>query len=64
MLPPIWQTVAHANPILYMIDGFRYGVHGTSDIAVGISLSVLVGFCVMFFLILWYMFSKGQGVRV
>lgn len=64
MLPPIWQTVAHANPILYMIDGFRYGVHGTSDIAVGISLSVLVWFCVVFFLILWYMFSRGQGVRV
>ena len=49
MLPPIWQTVAHANPIFYMIDGFRYGVHGASDISIWLSLSVLVGFCVFFF---------------
>lgn len=63
MLPPIWQTVAHGNPILYMIDGFRYWVHGVSDISPMISLAVLVGFCIIFFSVIWYMFSRGQGMR-
>jgi ABC-2 type transport system permease protein len=63
MLPPVWQMVSHANPILYMIDGFRYGMHGTSDISPLISFSVLLGFCAIFFMIIWYMFSKGQGIR-
>lgn len=63
MLPPVWQFLSHANPILYMVDGFRFAVHGTSDIAVWISLSVLAGFCVVFFSIIWYLFSKGEGVR-
>ena len=43
MLPPIWQIVSHANPIFYMVDGFRYSMHGTSDISVLISLLVLSG---------------------
>ncbi|NRH20869.1 ABC transporter permease [Candidatus Gracilibacteria bacterium] len=63
MLPPVWQMVSHANPILYMIDGFRYGMQGTSDISPFLSFSVLIGFCAIFFMIIWYMFSKGQGIR-
>jgi ABC-2 type transport system permease protein len=63
MLPPVWQMVSHANPILYMIDGFRFGMHGTSDIAPWISLLVLIGFCVIFFSIIWYMFSRWKGIR-
>jgi ABC-2 type transport system permease protein len=63
MLPPIWQIVAHANPIFYMIDGFRYGMHGVSDISPLISLGVLGGFSVLFFSIIWYMFNRGQGIR-
>ncbi len=64
MLPPIWQMVSHVNPILYMIDGFRYAVHGNSDIPWTTSFFVLLGFCIFFFSIVWYMFSKGKGVRV
>ena len=63
MLPSIWQTVSRANPILYMIDGFRYGVHGVSDISPLVSFSVLIGFCILFFSIIWYMFSKWEGIR-
>ncbi len=60
MLPPIWQMVSHANPILYMVDGFRYSMQGASDINIMISLLVLTGFCIFFFSIVWYMFSKGK----
>lgn len=43
-LPPFWQTVSHFNPFFYMIDGFRYGFFGKSDISPWISLCVVAAF--------------------
>jgi ABC-2 type transport system permease protein len=63
MLPQIWQTVSKANPILYMVDGFRYSMHGTSDISPILSLSVLSIFCLVFFAINWYLFKMWRGIR-
>jgi ABC-2 type transport system permease protein len=40
-LPPAWQALSHANPFFYLIDGFRYGFFGVSDVAPAISLGVL-----------------------
>jgi ABC-2 type transport system permease protein len=40
-LPAIWQTVSHANPFFYMVDGFRYGFFGVSDVAPAVSLAVV-----------------------
>ena len=40
-LPPIWQAVSHFNPFFYMIDGFRYGFFGVSDVAPQTSLAVV-----------------------
>lgn len=40
-LPPFWQTVSHLNPFFYMIDGFRYGCFGTSDVSPWLSLGVV-----------------------
>ena len=40
-LPPYWQTVSHLNPFFYMIDGFRYGFFGISDVSPWISLSLV-----------------------
>ncbi len=40
-LPPFWQTVSHLNPFFYMIDGFRYGFFGISDVSPWISLSLV-----------------------
>jgi ABC-2 type transport system permease protein len=39
-LPQFWQTVSHLNPFFYMIDGFRYGFFGKSDVSVWISFAV------------------------
>jgi len=39
-LPPFWQAVSHLNPFFYLIDGFRYGFFGKSDVAIEISLAV------------------------
>ena len=43
-LPPFWQTLSHFNPFFYMIDGFRYGFFGVSDVSPWLSLGV-VGSC-------------------
>jgi ABC-2 type transport system permease protein len=40
-LPPFWRELSHANPFFYMIDGFRYGFFGASDVAPGVSLAIL-----------------------
>jgi ABC-2 type transport system permease protein len=40
-LPPMWQTVSHLNPFFYMIDGFRYGFFGVSDVSPWLSLAIV-----------------------
>ena len=40
-LPPVWQAVSHLNPFFYMIDGFRRGFFGASDVSPWISLAVV-----------------------
>ena len=40
-LPPIWQAVSHANPFFYMIDGFRYGFFGQSDVSPWLSFAIV-----------------------
>ena len=40
-LPPLWLAASHANPFFYLIDGFRYGFFGISDVAPAVSLAVL-----------------------
>nr|MBP9540774.1 ABC transporter permease [Vitreoscilla sp.] len=40
-LPEFWRTVSHFNPVFYMIDGFRYGFFGHSDVSPWLSLSVV-----------------------
>jgi len=40
-LPALWRAVSHLNPFFYMIDGFRYGFFGASDVAPGLSLGIV-----------------------
>ena len=43
MLPPLWQTVALFNPVVYLICGFRWSFYGISDVSVGVSLGMTAG---------------------
>jgi ABC-2 type transport system permease protein len=43
-LPTLWQVISHFNPFFYMIDGFRYGFFGVSDVSPWMSLAVVLGF--------------------
>lgn len=63
LLPDFWQTISKANPIVYMINGFRYGFLGTSDINVYSGLGMLVLFSVVLFSVNLYLFNKGIGIR-
>ncbi|QPG05941.1 ABC transporter permease [Salinimonas marina] len=62
-LPEFWQTVSMANPIVYMIDGFRYGFLGHSADGVMMSLVLLVGFNAVLFSVAYYLLKTGRGIR-
>ncbi len=63
LLPGIWQNVAMLNPILYMVNAFRYGMLGQSDIGLGVALSLMSVLTVAAFLYANYLLRKGAGVR-
>ncbi len=63
LLPPFWKTVSLVNPILYMINAFRFGILGKSDIDIGVALSVIVVFVVGLLGVASYMIHRGVGLR-
>jgi ABC-2 type transport system permease protein len=62
-LPPFWQALSHFNPFFYMIDGFRYGFFGLSDIAPLISLAVVCAFCVGLTALTLVLLQRGYKLR-
>ncbi len=63
MLPDFWQGVSRGNPILYMINGFRYGLLGISDIQIFTSYIIIVGFILLLFSVSLLLLKKGIGIR-
>jgi len=63
MLPGIWQTVSMGNPILYMINAFRYGLIGVTDIDIQLSFLITGGFIVTLTLFSLYLLHKGTGIK-
>ena len=63
LLPEFWQKVSMANPILYMVNGFRYGILGSSDIDIGLAYVIIVGFIVALYSVALYLLKKGIGIR-
>ena len=68
LLPAFWQSVSLANPILYMINAFRYSILGSSDLeALGFSVNfaifMIVGFIFLFASICLWFLHKGKGIR-
>ena len=61
--PEFWQKVSLANPILYMVNAFRWGFFGVSDVPVWICFSVLIGFTLIFSAIVAFLFKRGMGVK-
>ncbi len=63
MLPTFWVHVSHLNPMLYMVNTFRYGMLGVTDIDVTLSFSFVIGFTALLFLWAYRLLAKGIGVR-
>ncbi len=63
LLPPFWQKVSLANPILYMVNAFRYGILGVSDIDVATALVVLALFSAALFAVCLALLNRGVGIR-
>ena len=63
LLPEPWQTLSRFNPILYMVNGFRYGILGVSDIPVFGALAAIALFVVILFLFSLRLLNKGVGIR-
>ena len=62
-LPVFWQRVSHYNPVFYMIDGFRYGFFGVSDIAPEISLGVVLASFAVVSLLTLNLLKRGWKLR-
>ena len=63
LLPDFWAKVSSFNPILYMVNGFRYGMLGVSDIDIGTAYIIILVFVVLAFTTCYYLISKGIGIR-
>lgn len=62
-LPPFWKAVSHANPVFYMIDGFRYGFFGVSDANPWLSLLVVGGFALAVSAVAFRILQSGWKLR-
>lgn len=63
MLPDIWQSISLANPILYMVNAFRFGLLGVSDIDVTLAFAIVIVFTLALFSFCLYLLDKGVGIR-
>ena len=63
MLPPWAQKVSYANPILYMVNAFRHGFFGVSDVDVGLAFTIMIVAALVLFAAALTMLNKGMGVR-
>ncbi|MFC4667155.1 ABC transporter permease [Seohaeicola nanhaiensis] len=64
MLPPVWQTIALFNPVLYLISGFRWAFFGMADVPVGMSLLAIALFTGLCLAVIWWIFRTGWRLRV
>jgi len=62
-LPPWWQVLTHANPLFYLINGFRYGFLGISDIPLTVSVAVLICTAALLVALNWYLIRTGLGLK-
>lgn len=62
-LPAFWQQLSLANPILYMVNAFRYGMLGVGDFSLTLSYGIIIGFNVILFAVSLRLLDSGVGTR-
>ena len=63
MLPPFWQAVSLANPVVYLISGFRWSFYEISDVSVGVSLGMTAAFLAVCLSVIWWIFKTGYRLK-
>src|SRR5258707_7536835 len=63
MLPPFWQRVSLANPVVYLVSGFRWSFYGIADVSVGVSLAMTGVFLALCLTTIWWMFKTGYRLK-
>ena len=63
MLPPAWRTITLFNPVVYLISGFRWSFYGSSDVSVGVSLVMTLGFFTICLAIVSWIFKTGYRLK-
>jgi len=63
MLPPLWQKITLANPVVYLISGFRWSFYGLADVGVGISLAATFGFLILCLIAVAWIFRTGYKLK-
>jgi ABC-2 type transport system permease protein len=64
MLPPLWQKITLFNPVVYLINGFRWSFYGISDVSVGVSLGMTLLFMAGCVTVIWWIFKTGYRLKV
>ena len=63
MLPPFWQTVTLANPVVYLISGFRWSFYGSADVSLAVSFAMTLAFLAVFLVIVAWIFRTGYRLK-
>jgi ABC-2 type transport system permease protein len=63
LLPTFWQNLSLANPVLYMINAFRYGLLGVSDISLGLAFAIVLAFIAVLTFFSLRLLRRGVGVK-
>jgi ABC-2 type transport system permease protein len=62
-LPEFWQKLSYLNPVLYMVEAFRYGILGKSDVSLTVALLMTLSIAISLWILCWQMVEKGVGLR-
>ncbi|HHZ71364.1 MAG TPA: ABC transporter permease [Methylococcaceae bacterium] len=63
MLPELWQKISLVNPILYIVNSFRYGLIGVTDIDITVALTMIISFIGALIVFSLYLLNKGVGIK-
>ncbi len=64
LLPDFWAALSRLNPILYMVNAFRYGILGISDINIGFAFLMIIGFNIAAYIFCLHLLKSGKKLRV
>lgn len=63
LLPEVWQKISLANPVLYMVNAFRYGLLGVTDIPIGVALAIILLFIAGLTAFSLHLLNHGVGIK-